>query len=341
MSEIRFCPDCGAQIIANDRFCGECGFDITSSMKQPVPNQPPVTPVAGPANTIQNQTASYQSPTTQTAPTATPYQAPVKAAAGNKNALIILVAILALVFLGGGAFYWWLAKGEDDPRLASTPSTEQTGVQTTPAVQQPAASATANIDLSQASAYLPEPGLKLIYFVNYPDGTSGQVEHYTARVVSNEAVRVSDVDIINENGEEFGYSTHYVERPDGIYLVYDSTPMEIEPLLKNNLITGMNWRYDTEYGSVVWTVFDMGVSLDLGFTKLENCLLLEEDNQAVGFKKIIYFAPGVGRVLERSPGGEDLLTTTALSRIDQAQAAQMVKKWSPNYETIKDDRTQR
>ena len=40
MSEIRFCPDCGAQIIANDRFCGECGFDITSSMKQPVPNQP-------------------------------------------------------------------------------------------------------------------------------------------------------------------------------------------------------------------------------------------------------------------------------------------------------------
>lgn len=340
MSEMKFCPDCGAQIIPNDRFCGECGFDITSSTKQPVSNQPPVTPVAGPANTIQNQTFSYQSPITQTPPTATPYQAPVNPVAGNKNALIILITILAVVFLGGGALYWWLDKGEGDPRSASNPSTEQTGAQTTPAVQQPSTSSTANIDLSRASTYLPEPGLKLSYFANYPDGTSGQIEHYTARVVSNEAVRVSDVDIINENGEEIGYGTHYVERPDGIYLVYDSTPMEIEPWLKNNLITGMNWRYDSEYGSIIWTVMDMGVTLDLGFTKLENCLLVEEDNQAVGFKKIIYFAPGAGRVLERSPGGGDLLTTTALSRIDQTQAAQMVKKWSPNYGIIKDDRTQ-
>ncbi|MDD3853710.1 MAG: hypothetical protein PHD40_08665, partial [Syntrophomonadaceae bacterium] len=165
-------------------------------------------------------------------------------------------------------------------------------------------------------------------------------DHYTARIVPNETVRVSDVDIVNENGEEFGYGTHYVERPDGTYIVYDSIPMEISPLLKNNLINGLSWRYDSEYGSIVWTIMDMGVTLDLGFMKLENCLLVEEDNQAVGVKKIIYFAPGVGRVLERNPGGGDLLTTTALSTIDQAQAAQMVKKWSPNYEIIKDDRTQ-
>ncbi len=336
MSEMRFCPDCGAQIIPNDRFCGECGFDITSSMKQPVVNQPTVDPVAGSGNSTQNQTDSYQSPTIQTAPTAIPYQAQVNPAAGNKNAIIILVAILAVVFLGGAGLYWWLAKGEGDPRSASSPAPNQTGVQTTPAAQQPAA----KIDLSRASAYLPEPGLKVNYFANYPDGTSGPIEHYTARVVPNESVRVSDVDIVNENGEEFGYGTHYVERADGTYMIYDSVPMEIEPLLKNNLINGLTWSYDTEYGSVVWTVMDMGVTLNLGFTKLDNCLLVEEDNQAVGIKKYIYFAPGVGRVLERSPGGEDLLTTTALSRIDQAQASQMVIRWSPNYETIKDDRTQ-
>lgn len=167
------------------------------------------------------------------------------------------------------------------------------------------------------------------------------MERVNALVVPAEAVRVSEVEIITDQGETVGYGFHYIERADGIYLVYDPTPQECSPVLKNNLTVGQTWSYGDGYGQVVSTVLDMGVRLDLGFTILSNCLLVEEDNQAFGFKKIIYYAPGMGRVLEKtSEDGADLLKLTAFSKIDPAQAAEMVKRWAPNYQEINDDRTQ-
>lgn len=112
------------------------------------------------------------------------------------------------------------------------------------------------------------------------------MERVSARVVSAKAVRISEAEMVQDGGEYIGYGSHYIELPDGIYPIYDSTPLECSPVLKNNLTVGQSWNYATEFGQIVRTVIDMGVRLELGFAALDNCLLLEKDNQAAGFKKI-------------------------------------------------------
>lgn len=335
MSELKYCPGCGSELLPGDRFCGECGYDTqtaTNTGQSSQTNQP------GAHNpSMVTETMSVQQQTSARPAQPQRSDQPPGVQPSNRRAVIILISVLLLVFLGGGGIYWWLNQGGDQPGPGK-PQSGQQEAGTDPAATAP--SSTEKPDLSRASTYLPEPGLKCSFYANYPDGTSGPVERYTARIVPNEAVRASDADIAIDNGEEYGGGTHYVERPDGIYLVYDSVPMEISPLLKNNLTVGMSWDYASEYGSTVWTVIDMGVTLDLGFAKLADCLLLKEDNQAVGYQSIVYYAPGMGKVMEKYPDGGEVLTLTAFTKIDLSQAAEKVKQWSPNYQMIQDDRTQ-
>lgn len=254
-------------------------------------------------------------------------------AAKNRSALIIIISILILIFAGGGGLYWWLSRAEDPAAMSKTGKNARQ--------QKNAQAGAAGPDLSRAATYLPEPRLKCSFYVSYPDGTAGDMERVTARVVPSETVRVSEVELNEEGGERYGIAFHYVERADGIYYIYDDTPTEIFPVLKNNLTVGQTWKYQDEFGQVVWEVVDMGVSLDLGFTTLHNCLLLEEDNQAMGLKTITYFAPGKGRVMVKSSlEGAEYLKLTAFSSLDEKQAADTVKKWATNYAAIHDDRTQ-
>ncbi|MDD3654207.1 MAG: hypothetical protein PHO01_08505 [Desulfotomaculaceae bacterium] len=245
--------------------------------------------------------------------------------------------------------YWWLSRGEEPVQaispLTTTPNNQTTttgGQATTPApTPTPTPAPAPAVDLSRASTYLSEPGLNCTFFVNYPDGMSGVVQRFSARVVSHEAVQVSEVETGVEQGEAFGYGFHYVERADGTYYILDQTPNEIFPVLKNNLYVGQTWNYQDEFGKITWTVVDMGVDLNLGFATFEDCLLVKENNQAVGFQSITYYAPGRGSVMVIDPSGTtEYYKMTALTRIDAAQAAQTVIKWSPNYAVIKDDRTQ-
>jgi hypothetical protein len=348
LSQLIQCPRCGGELIPGDRFCGECGFD-TGQQVQQVASPEPVRPAAGTGEAI---SPPVSPPVTHPEPVF-PQQSVTRfdPAQGNRGlgaapsrsggtGPIIIVVGLILVLLAGGGLFWWLSKGEEPPQVAAPQTNQPQQSASTPAgssTNQPSA----QLDLTRAATYLSESGLKCSFFVNYPDGFSGTVERVSARVVPAEAVRVSEAEIIQDSGEVIGYGFHYIERPDGIYLIYDSTPQECSPVLKNNLTVGQSWNYVTEFGQIVWTVLDMGVSLDLGFATLDNCLLIEEDNQAVGFKTIIYYAPGMGQVVERtSQEGGDLSKLTAFSKIDAAQAAETVKKWSPNYPSIQDDRTQ-
>jgi hypothetical protein len=251
---------------------------------------------------------------------------------------MIMITLLAVLFLGGGGLYWWFSRGEDPGKAATVPSATRNNGSVTPAAQQSNPTTAMTVDLSRASAYLSEPGLKCTFFVNYPDGMSGVVERFSARVVPNETVRVSEVETGVERGEAFGYGFHYVERADGTYYILDETPFEIFPALKNNLTVGQTWHYQDDFGKVTWTVVDMGVDLDLGFAVFEDCLLVKEDNQAAQFQSITYYAPGRGSVLVRDISGSvNYYKLTALTRIDAAQAAAAVKQWSPNYAEIKDD----
>jgi hypothetical protein len=335
MSEVKFCTHCGSKVPAEDRFCADCGFDTLAAGNQ----VQPAAPAAPPPPVRQDQAP----------PPGAAWQPPAKSSTGGKGALLALIIILGLVFLGGGGLYWWFSRGEDPTRVTSPSSGNSAGpgsvssnqaapAATAPAPALPAAGA---VDLSRGSTYFPEPGLKCTFFVNYPDGMSGVVERVSALVVSDEAVRVSEVETGVDMGEAYGFGFHYVERADGTYYILDQTPMEMFPFLKNNLTPGQTWSYADEFGQITWTVLEMGVDLDLGFTSFKNCLVVKEDNQAAGVQSVTYYAPGRGSVLVRSPSGTvDYYKMTALSKIDEAQAAGIVKQWSPNHKVIRVDRAQ-
>lgn len=275
---------------------------------------------------------------------------------GSKKAFFIVVIILAVAFSSGGGLYWWFSRDKNPIGNGATQqntgqttqkgTSQNTGQITNQNTGQSTSGSknngtTTKPDLSHAAIYLPKAGLKCTFNVNYPDGASGTMERISAKVVPNEAVLMSEVELIQEQGETTGFAAHYVERADGTYLIYDNTPMEIFLVLKNNLIVGQTWEYKDENGSIIWKVADVGVTLNLGFTTVPNCLIVEENNQAVGIKTINYFAPGMGKIMQKSSQeGQEYLKLTGFSTIGTAEAEAAVKKWAPNYSGIKDDRTQ-
>ncbi len=350
MSDLKFCPKCGSEIVADDRFCGECGFEI-HSLAQSAADKPAQTekPQLTSPPLVNKQHSAPPTPQATPAARQGSVQTPSSGdftnlgvnSGGNKNALVIMISLLTVFLIAGGGLYWWFSRGEDPDQVASPPTATKNIGTTSTGGQATTPDPTPTVDLSQASTYLSEPGLKCTFFVNYPDGMSGVVERFSAQVVSNEAVRVSEVETGVEQGEAFGYGFHYVERADGTYYILDQTPNEIFPVLKNNLTVGQTWNYQDEFGKITWTVVDMGVDLNLGFAAFEDCLLVREDNQAVGFQSITYYAPGRGSVMVIDPGGTtEYYKMTALTKINADQAAQTIIKWSPNYSVIKDDRTQ-
>ncbi len=332
------------KIAAADRFCGECGFDLNtlainssaSEGKMPSEPSPPVNTDRGAPRAERpmmpegrNQVALGSN-----------------GGGGHKNALMIVVALLVVLFLAGGGIYWWLPKGEGPEQAGTIPGVAVEGNKnnintTAPAERQTGDNVSGQFDLSRAATYLSTPGLKCTFYVKYPNGLAGIVDRISGQAVSNEAVRVSEVEVGIERGEEYGFGFHYVERADGTYYILDVTPHEIFPVLKNNLTVGQTWNYQNEMGSIIWTVLDMGVDLDLGFAKFTDCLLIQEDNQAVGWQAITYYAPGCGSVLVISPsGGLEYYKMTAMEQIDLGTAGDSIRKWCPNYQDIKDDRTQ-
>lgn len=249
----------------------------------------------------------------------------------------MLIAILTLTFLGGGGLCWWLARGEGPaavtPLLPAEENTGQAAAAPSPGAKTP--------DLTRAETYLPEPGLKCTFFVNYPDGTAGIVERFSARVVPARTVRVSEVETGVERGEVFGHGFHYAQWAEGTYYILDQNPEEIVPVLKNDLTVGKTWSYRNEFGQITWTVLDMGVKLDLGFITFDNCLVVQEDNQPAEFQSITYYAPGRGSVLVRDPAGSvDYYRLTALTLIGEAQTRETVIWWAPNYQQIVGKRPQ-
>lgn len=346
VSSLKFCPNCGTKLVPNDRFCADCGFDILSEGRRVQ------TPVGSSNQQISEPTAVEVRPEARQ-----PLQGPRQQTAvgnvenlgrstGNKKVFVILISLLAVLLLAGGGIYWWLTRGNDQGTGTSISSANQNkGIETTNTTTttsgQQTTSNKAKLDLTQASTYLSEPGLKCTFYVNYPDGTVGIVERISGQAVPNEAVRVSEVEIGVDQGADFGFGFHYVERADGTYYILDQTPNEIMPVLKNNLAAGQTWKYQNEGGQIIWTVLDIGVKLDLGFTVFDDCLLVQEDNQMAEFQSITYYAPGRGSVKVINPSGTiEYYKMTAFEPIDLAQAKEKIIKWCPNYYDIKDDRTQ-
>ncbi len=326
MSEVKFCPQCGSKLQAEDRFCGECGYHF-NSQENKLPPPPPI--------------RNYE-------PVATPVDGLSGGNTSRRNMILIIVASVVLVLtLGGGGLYWWLSSRKDQ-RSASTSSPSSQENIPPPVVPRepivptvpeqaiapetqppPVVPPTPTVDLSKATTYLSKKGLKCTFFVNYPDGESATVERISGLGLPNESIIISEVEVVSLEGEQFGYGNHYIEEADGTYYITDGFYEEAFPVLKNNLAVGHTWTYSSEYGDTHWTVLEMGVSLDLGFHQFEDCLVLEEDNQPAEFQSVSYYAPGYGIVYVTSLGGEmEFYKMTQMTQIDVEEAKNEVIKWS-------------
>lgn len=360
MEKFKYCSNCGFKMLEEDRFCSNCGFDTLSGQQEPkqeVKQEPKrEAPRAQGAN-INAQDGQGMGPNQNMRPNMNPNAGrPGPGAPKNSNTgLIIAISATVVLLLLGGGIYAALSmrSPKEKPPVASNPQQEEqengstegnSGEKTEtekPEAEKEVPAKADKPDLMKAATYLSKPGLKATFYVNYPDGMAGVVERTSSDIAPDPSVIVTEVETGTDMGEEFGFATHYVERADGTYLIYDDLQYELTPVMKNGLYVGHTWDYWDEYGGIVWTVVEMGVDLDMGFKVFEDCIVIEEDNQAVGFQSLTYYAPGYGivRVVDPS-GGTEYYRMTEFEEIGAEEASQPVKKWAPNYMNIKDDSTQ-
>lgn len=232
------------------------------------------------------------------------------------------IALILLLVLGAGGMFWWF-KGPE--LLVNKTISDQS------ALEQGQADASR---FTQASSYMPRPGLDVQFYLRYPKGRSGTMERITAQVAANKSV-ITELELMEDKGKEYGYAYHLINNTDGLYIAYDQSPSDRILMLKNNLHPGLSWAFQDQGVSTVWKVLEMGKTIDLGFVSLENCLLIEEKSDAADYRKIIYYAPEIGRIMEaNAEDGKCFMIMTSLGSITPNQAAKKVKKWAPNYKEI-------
>lgn len=239
-----------------------------------------------------------------------------------KNKIIAFVALLLVLAAAGGSY------------LLFGGSSAQTTANNKQGMQQGKKQTSKADTLKNAASYLPKTGLNIEFTMSYPGGDAGIMQRITAQIVPD-ITSVTELELMEYKQKQYGYVYHYFPEKDGVYLVYDQSPELAIPVLKNNLHPGLSWAYKDKDSSTVWKVLKTGEKLDLGFVVMENCLLIEEQSDAVNYKKIIYYAPGIGRVMETTADKKEcLMIMTSLGSMDPDQAAKKVKKWAANYRVV-------
>ena len=209
-----------------------------------------------------------------------------------------------------------------------------------PQVQQsiPAVSAMlpTKLDLSDPKSYLPKENMKYTIHEIYPD-SSEQVtlEMVVAKV--RPTILATAVEIIPQYEGETAYmSMHYVVGGSGVYMVDDQRPQSSSLWLQNKLTKGMRWEYKSKETTVVWTVQDMGVTCDLGFTKVPDCLVIDYDLGWGNHRFLNYYAPGLGVIMSKDyHSGAVLRSLTGYSEMDSQQAQTLVNQHSRSLDKIK------
>ena len=246
--------------------------------------------------------------------------------AKTKTRSLLVVILMIFMQLSAGGVYWWLT---NKATIAGI-SENQPAIETDNSLN-----TSKNVsDLTRAETYLPKPGVLAKFYQRYPNGEAGVIERISANIFTDNNI-LSEVDLILYEGKNYGYAYHFIKRSDGVYIISDQNPEDIIPSLKNNLRPGLQWEYHDGTGKTVWTVLEMGKTIDLGFINLQNCLLVQEECNQADYKKIIYYAPEIGRIMEKTAiEGDWLMIITSLNSIDPDQAAKTIKLWAVNHEQI-------
>jgi hypothetical protein len=157
----------------------------------------------------------------------------------------------------------------------------------------------------------------------YQDGSSGQ-EDVVVGVLPGFSL-VTSVEII-EQSEPF--TQHFVNGADGIYAFSDEEYNQNSSLwLPYNARVGDSWNDNGVYKKIT----KLGASCDLGYTRAENCIVMEISYSEAGVSYICYIAPGLGTVLMNDKGsGNPRMKLLGAVPIPEQDAAEIVKQYSPN-----------
>ncbi len=375
MTQSKACQQCKAQIEAGARFCPYCGFNNASApagqrpvgaqppsgrgpVQPPVgarppsggspaqgPNQPPyqggppTQQVAGPVGPPTGQIGGAEGPAhgqqqypfPQNNDPGAPRGAYRPPQSGKKSPVlaIVIVAVLLLVIAGGVLVYKFLLNPVDNNKIEPAEGTSVIENVLDAVKGKPLE------DLSKAKSYMPAPGLQMSYYEMYMDGDEGPLDVVTANIIPN--ALVSDVSMFTDgDGEVYGGVCHYFQQADGsIAYIFDDDPANSFQVLPALIQPEISWMYSDEYGDIVYTIKDLGVSCTLDFGTLDNCLRIEIDNQVFGIREEVYYAPGLGEVLRKSiPDGAQVYRLTGYQQIDAGQAQSTILKHSVNQEEI-------
>lgn len=157
-------------------------------------------------------------------------------------------------------------------------------------------------DLTLSETYLPTAGCVLHYYVVYPDGEEGYETLYTRKPDPASMYILSTATVPDAYGGTPEYKHHYVAVQDGTYHFYETNAVEDEmlPWLKDPLHVGKTWSWESDNGNIYWKVTALDQTVSVSGKTFEHCLVVEIDNQAVGWKFKCWYAPGLGLVKEQS-----------------------------------------
>lgn len=188
-------------------------------------------------------------------------------------------------------------------------------------------------DLTNPQTYLPKPDQKYYYYQYYADGDEGEVALVAAKVASGTLVSTVEFAQSKLYGGESIFTQHYLMQPNGVYVANDDTDYLAALWLKNSLAVGQEWTVP----GITVNIKAIGSSCDLGFMKIDNCLVIERRYEAVAdHVDTVYIAPGYGEVMiKTSPEGLIVKKLTRVTPLDEKTAADIVKNNSLHLDSFK------
>jgi hypothetical protein len=217
---------------------------------------------------------------------------------------VVLVVVLAMKLMNPGV-------PGSDPGSNNSASGGDSGTQSS------------SLNLTDPRTYLPSPNKRYNYHVVWPDGEEMELPYETAQIPNFSLVSEAELVPYSE-----AYTTHYVDGEDGVYSFADWDFGEVHfKWLPNNLMAGYSW----ENHGRIRTILETGKTVDLGWKKFENCVVVKDEWVEAEYVSVLYLAPGYGSIYATDESGNyEYARLLSVSDLDPATAAATLIKFSPN-----------
>lgn len=183
-------------------------------------------------------------------------------------------------------------------------------------------------DATQPEYFLPDANLKLTFVTEYYPGDTSTVYKVTAGIATDPWISEADI-FIDGTNQTYGGITHYLSLPEGVFSLFEEQPDQVYMLYPRNVKKGAKWVYNLPEGMVVWTIKETCIECQTNYGTLTNCLLVEQDNKIFNTTTWYYYAPGLGRVQEKSiDEGCIIFDLSAVEQLGAEQAFTIVQSYS-------------